>query len=64
MTPMRLKPVTPRSREKHSTCNTEPLYEGIMSSLQGAIKWSHEGFRYIRIDIDIYLSKRIFVLYR
>ena len=35
-----------------------------MTSLQG-LKLSHEGFRYFLINyIDIYLSKRIFVLYR
>ena len=29
-----------------------------MTSLQGAIKWSHAGIRYFLINIDLYLSER------
>ena len=34
-----------------------------MTSLQGAIKWSHEVFRYFLIKILIFILVREFVLY-
>ena len=35
-----------------------------MASLQGAIKWVHEGFRYFLTKFDIYLSERNCVVNR
>ena len=52
--------------EGYSRQSKANLYEVNMTSLQGAIKWSHERFRYFLINIDIYydLGKRNCVVYR
>ena len=39
------------------------LYEVSMTSLQGAIKWSHEGFRYFLIKILIIILVEEIVLH-